>query len=703
MRWQSMKKQIATFAAVAVIGSVGATSLGIGPAAAAVPQAQSTTAFCANVPAGFGGFTDIASSIHRRTIECLAYSEITSGKTATTYEPSEPVRRGQMASFIARAIDKANELENISLPSLPANPPNKFTDDNGNIHEANINRLAQAGIVSGTTATTFSPSEVVTRGQMATFINNAQRFLSGGSAPFTTTNDYFVDDETSVHEANINGIAAAGITAGVDATHYAPSAPVLRANMATFITRYLAVLHASTAIDPLPPATNATLAIAPTAAARITAVTEPSTTDDRVYTATNLAAGMYRVTLVESALVTKTNNTYTFTEDGSTNLANAGTVGGQIVNVNGAAVTAAQSVGGINAVNGSITFSVDAVDYGKLLPVIYTDQGGDNTRLNLDAQNRPTEPFGIGGELETLPVVAGTGALGADATVVFVDKTANLFVATIGSTQRTYSYDTNDTYYRTSIAPANSLTVAQFEAALSKGDRIDATSTYQAVAASSSVFVLENVSPVAPTATVVTPVPETQATITISDLITGATAKVYLGPDGAAFSASPLKATATTDADTTLAGFQVRLTGLTAGTSYEFYATQTVDGDESDPKTTAAGPETSLVTASASPPAATSASLSANRQVLTVNFSEAVTLTPGNQASKFTVACAILVVPTSTTGGASIVQQDTDTLVVTLTGAVPDDGLSTCTAAIAADAVRDGSNTPNGAQSGIAI
>lgn len=705
MRWESMKKQVATVAALALVGSVGAVSLNVGPAAAAVPSAQSTTAFCVNAPAGFGGFTDIADNVHRRTIECLAYSEITQGKTATTYAPSDPVRRGQMASFIARAIDRANELENINLPSLPANPPNKFSDDNGNIHEANINRLAQAGIVSGTTATTFSPSAIVTRGQMASFINNAQRFLSGGQAPFITNNDYFVDDETSVHEANINGIAAAGITAGVDATHYAPNNPVLRANMATFITRYLAVLHKSGSIDPLPPATNATLAISPTTAARLMAVTEPSTADDRVYTATGLAAGSYRVTLVQSSLVTKTNNTYTFTEDGSTNLANAGTVGGQIVAVNGSAVTPAQSVGGINAVNGSVTFSVDAVDYSKLLPVIYTDQGGENTRLNLDAQNRPTEPFGVGGEVETVPVAASTGSLGADATVVFADEANNLIVGQIASTQRTYLYDANDTFQRAG-SPPEPLTLAQFEAALSKDDRLDATTIYQSVAASSSVFVLENVSPPAPSAAVVTPVPEREATITVSNLITGATVKVYLGPDNASFKDAPLKATTSADADAATPGFQVKLTNLTPGTSYEFYVTQTVDGEESDPTTTVPGTGTNLTTAAATPPTV----LSVNRISSTVfnfNWSEAVTPIAGQHA-KYTVQCGPLgLIPTFSATGTKVevIGGDADSLAVTFSAAVPavDGVLTVCTAAVAAGAVQDGTGNQNAALSGINV
>jgi hypothetical protein len=697
MGWKSLEKRVAVVVASAAASSMLLGSLSVAPAAAAVPAAQSTTAFCVNVPADAGGFTDIASSIHRRTIQCLAYAQVTFGKTATTFVPGGVVTRGEMASFIARAIDKANELERVALPSLPDAPPDKFTDDETSVHEANIDRLAAAGIVRGTSATSFSPLAPVTRGQMATFINNAQKFLSGGT-PFTTSSDYFVDDETSVHEANINGIASAGITAGVDATHYAPQSPVLRGNMASFITRYLAVLHKFGVIDALPAPTNATLTFTPTAPLRVTAVTEPSTADDRVYTATGLTGSSYRVTLVQSSLVTKPGGQYTFTEDGTTNLAAAGTVGGQIVAVNGQTVPAAQSVGAIAPVNGQLTITVDAVDYSKLLPVIYTDQGGENTRLNLDAQNRPTEPFGVGGEMETIPVRATTGPIGQDATVVLADEGADLIVAGEGASQRSYLYDTNDDFYRGSIADANKINLAQFEAALSAGDRLDGTTTYQSTAGLKSVFVLENVSPPPPTATLETPVGETTAVVTIDDLITGATAKVYLAADGAAFSAATLKATSATDADAAKTGFQVNLTGLTPGTSYEYYVTQVVAGEESEPANTVAGPGTSLVTAAVAAPTAVSVT-GRPGSVLDFNFSEAVTPRTG-AAPKFTVACGLLgVIPSFNATGTSVLVVDADTLRIGFNGSLPaaDGGLTVCTASIAAGAVQDGSSTPNAA------
>jgi hypothetical protein len=48
-----------------------------------------------------------------------------------------------------------------------------FTDDETNVHEVHINRLAASAITSGCTATTYCPAGIVTRGQMAAFLHRA--------------------------------------------------------------------------------------------------------------------------------------------------------------------------------------------------------------------------------------------------------------------------------------------------------------------------------------------------------------------------------------------------------------------------------------------------------------------------------------------------------------------------------------------------
>jgi len=123
-----------------------------------------------------------------------------------------------------------------SLAGVAGAATDHFTDDNGNIHEANINYIADLGVTVGCNAagTLYCPGGDVTRAEMASFLARAFNL------PATTT-DYFTDDTGNIHEANINKIAAAGITVGCNlaGTLYCPDAKVTRAEMATFIVRAL--------------------------------------------------------------------------------------------------------------------------------------------------------------------------------------------------------------------------------------------------------------------------------------------------------------------------------------------------------------------------------------------------------------------------------------------------------------------------------
>jgi hypothetical protein len=173
-------------------------------------------------PDGMGGlpFTDIASSAFVSEIIWLADAGITTGCTATLFCPRDPVSRGQMATFLARAL------------ALPASSTDWFTDDDGLSHEDSINRLADAGITTGCTDTEFCPRDPVSRGQMATFLARAL------ALPASST-DWFTDDDGLSHEDSINRLADAGITTGCTATRFCPSGTVIRQQMAAFLFRAL--------------------------------------------------------------------------------------------------------------------------------------------------------------------------------------------------------------------------------------------------------------------------------------------------------------------------------------------------------------------------------------------------------------------------------------------------------------------------------
>jgi hypothetical protein len=167
---------------------------------------------------GGGGhpFTDIAGTPFEDDIVWLWEQGITTGCTATKFCPKDPVTRGQMATFLARALD------------LPAALGDHFTDDDGTAHEDNINRLFEAGITTGCTATKFCPKDPVTRGQMSTFLDRGYELPDA-------SHDFFTDDNGTAHEAAINKVAEAGIITGCGPNKVCPNGVVNRQQMAHFI------------------------------------------------------------------------------------------------------------------------------------------------------------------------------------------------------------------------------------------------------------------------------------------------------------------------------------------------------------------------------------------------------------------------------------------------------------------------------------
>jgi hypothetical protein len=171
-------------------------------------------------------FTDIAGTRFEDEIVWIWEQGITQGCTATKFCPKDPVTRGQMATFLSRALE------------LPAASDDYFTDDEGSPHEDNINRLFEAEITMGCdpgNPNLFCPGTNVNRGMMAIFLVRAFELPATGT-------DYFTDDDGTVHEDFINALFEAGITTGCSAANpdlYCPRTVVNRQQMAAFLFRAL--------------------------------------------------------------------------------------------------------------------------------------------------------------------------------------------------------------------------------------------------------------------------------------------------------------------------------------------------------------------------------------------------------------------------------------------------------------------------------
>jgi hypothetical protein len=200
----------------------------------AVRPVPSIAEVCPQLPeeaSGVDAFSDVPEdNAHVGAIICAAEREIAQGVGGGRYMPGAPVRRDQMASFIARLLTAAGV-------ALPTSPSDHFADDNGNRHELAINQLAELGIVVGRGEGRYDPAGLVPRAAMATFLVRAYEHAAGRT--LTASEEPFNDVAGSTHEENINRAASAGIAAGTTATTFAPRQNVRRDQMASFIVRTL--------------------------------------------------------------------------------------------------------------------------------------------------------------------------------------------------------------------------------------------------------------------------------------------------------------------------------------------------------------------------------------------------------------------------------------------------------------------------------
>jgi len=176
-------------------------------------------------------FTDVVGNVFRGDIEWLAAQGITRGCNPPgddLFCPDGSVTRGQMAAFLVRALGYSDD-----------GGGDPFADDDTSIFRADIEKLAAAGVTKGCNPPVndmFCPNEAVTRGQMAAFLVRALGYSDDGGG------NLFVDDDGSVFEADIERLAEAGVTKGCNPPtndRFCPDEEVTRGQMAAFLHRAL--------------------------------------------------------------------------------------------------------------------------------------------------------------------------------------------------------------------------------------------------------------------------------------------------------------------------------------------------------------------------------------------------------------------------------------------------------------------------------
>ena len=206
--------------------SISATQPGDGTTyAPAAPVTQSFTVY----------FTDVApTDYYYAAISLLAQYGITAGCGNNNYCPQESVTRDEMAIFIVRAILGGDNFTYSTTPYFADVTPTTFAFKW-------IQKLKDLGITGGCTTTTYCPTAVVTRDEMAIFIERARLGLAlAGSPNFSYPSTPYFTDATAANEFAfpwIQRLRADNITGGCTATTYCPGSTVIRGDIAIFLMR----------------------------------------------------------------------------------------------------------------------------------------------------------------------------------------------------------------------------------------------------------------------------------------------------------------------------------------------------------------------------------------------------------------------------------------------------------------------------------
>ena len=149
---------------------------------------------------------------------------ITNGTDDTHFSPSVPCTRAQMVTFLWRAAGKPE----------PAGAEMPFTDvEKGSYYEKAVLWAVEQGITKGVSETEFEPDATVTRAQTVTFL---YRFSGAHTQAAAVFADVPVD---AWYAEAVTWAVENDVTKGTSDTTFSPDDPCVRAQIVTFLYRYL--------------------------------------------------------------------------------------------------------------------------------------------------------------------------------------------------------------------------------------------------------------------------------------------------------------------------------------------------------------------------------------------------------------------------------------------------------------------------------
>ena len=365
--------------------AVGALALSLIPAGAAFGAVE---VVCEGAQEDV--FDDVPTeATHAASIDCIAAYGITEGVGEGMFAPDEEVPRDQMATFLVGLVEMAQAEE------LPVPEEEFFTDIADSVHTENIRIAGDLGITEGVSESMYDPNVPVTRGQIATFVAESLRSL--GVETVDVAEDFFTDDESSVHEENINVLADLGIVTGVTEDEYNPSETLSRAQMATILVQaagYLEELELWLS-DLTDGETDENITADP---ADTTALGVGATQD---VTFSGVTPDAVDVGLADCADVTVAEGrTVTFADaDEDDAYAFDDVAAADITTLDETDVTDGDFFNDVDATDDEVVVGVQGAEAGCAVPIAFEDADDDDA-LDLDTADEPTEVFGFGGDLE---------------------------------------------------------------------------------------------------------------------------------------------------------------------------------------------------------------------------------------------------------------------------------------------------------------
>lgn len=183
-----------------------------------------SAAFKAAAPASENPFTDVPSGAYYEDAVIWAVKkDITSGTSATTFNPDGSCTRAQAVTFLWRAAGSP-EPKSAAMP---------FTDvPAGSYFEKAVLWAVENGITKGTSDTTFGPDASCTRAQIVTFLWRA------GGSPAVSGNSAFSDVAADAYYAAAVAWAEKnGVTGGIGGGLFGSDNTCTRAQIVTFLHR----------------------------------------------------------------------------------------------------------------------------------------------------------------------------------------------------------------------------------------------------------------------------------------------------------------------------------------------------------------------------------------------------------------------------------------------------------------------------------